>query len=400
MTSCAPLVRLANTIDVTDAPQSGRIRLGQVMLTLAAVGLMVIAFALFSRAPQVPDFERGDLAAPRVVVSEVGMQRFALAVNVVGRVSPWREVALAPDINGRVKDIHVDIGDRVDAGDVVLSIETDAYETAVREAEASQLRAQARLQESSSSLVRSESLRERGAISEREYEAALASERAAEADLATAEAGLERAQRNLRDTDLVAPFAGTIIERHVDIGALVGRDRAVLLLADLDTVAVEVGLTESEILQVRDAKAATIESSNLPGRIASGEMDGIAQMADSVTGTYLARFRVDNRADPRFLGGMVVNVNIPYAELDAVHTVPSTAVVQPDEAPHVFIVRDGRAVRVALDIVARQGDRFGITADAPWGNGESSALEVGDLVIIVGQSQVADGTVVEIANER
>ena len=370
------------------------------MLTLAAVGLMVIAFTLFNRAPRVPDFERRDLAAPRVVVSEVGRQRFELAVSVVGRISPWREVALAPEISGRVEDIHVDIGDRVDAGDVVLSVETDAYETAVREAEAAQLRAQARLEESSASLIRSESLRQRGAISEREYEAALASERAAEADLAMAEAGLERSQRNLRDTELVAPFAGTIVERHVDVGALVGRDRAVLVLADLDTVAVEVGLTESEILQVRDAKAATIESSNLPGRVAIGEMDGMAQTADSATGTYLARFRVDNREDPKFLGGMVVNVNIPYAELDAVHTVPSRAVVQPDEAPHVFVVRDGRAVRVALDIVARQGDRFGVTANTPWGNGESSALKVGDLVIIVGQSQVADGTAVEIANQR
>lgn len=387
-------------VHVTYDPQSGRIRLGQVMLTLAAVGLMVIAFALFSRTPQVPDFERGDLAAPRVVVSEVGMQRFELAVSVVGRISPWREVALAPEINGRVKGVHVGIGDHVDVGDVLLSIETDVYETAVREAEASRLGAQARLQESSSSLTRSESLRQRGAISEREYEAALASERAAEAALATAEAGLERAQRNLRETELVAPFAGTIIERHVDTGALVGRDRTVLVLADLETVAVEVGLTESEILRVRDATAATIESSNLPGRVATGELDGVAPVADSATGTYLARFRVDNREDPKFLGGMVVNVNIPYAELDAVHTVPSTAVVQPDEAPHVFVVRDGRAVRVALDIVARQGDRVGITAAAPWGNGESWALQVGDLVIIVGQSQVTDGTVVEIANQR
>ena len=382
------------------APQNGRIRLGQVMLTLAAVGLMAIAFTFFNRTPQMPDFERGDLAAPRVVVSEVGMQRFELAVSVVGRVSPWRQVALAPEINGRVEEIHVDIGDHVSAGDVVLSIETDAYETAVREAEAAQLRTQARLEESSASLIRSESLRQRGAISEREYEAALASARAAEADLATAEAGFERAQRNLRHTELVAPFAGTIVERHVDRGALVGRDRAVLVLADLETVAVEVGLTESEILRVRDAESATIESSNLPGRVAIGIMNGVAQTADAATGTYLARFRVDNREDPRFLGGMVVNVNIPYAELDAVHTVPSTAVVQPDEAPHVFVVRDGRAVRVALDIVVRRGDRFGVATDTPWGNGESPALEVGDLVIIVGQSQVADGTLVEIANQR
>ena len=380
--------------------ERGRIRLGQVMLTLAAVGLMVIAFTFFNRTPNLPDFERGDLAKPRVVVSEVGMQPFELAVSVVGRVSPWREVSLAPEINGRVEEVRVDIGDRVDAGDIVLSIETGAYETAVREAEASGLRAQARLEESDASLIRSEALRQRGAISEREYEAALASKRAAEADLGTAEAGLERAQRNLRDTELRAPFAGTIVERHVDAGALVGRDRPVLVLADLDMISVEVGLTESEILQVRDAHVATIESSNLPGRVATGELDELTQRADPATGTYLARFRVDNQEEPKFLGGMVVNVNIPYAELDAVHTVPSVAVLQPDEAPHIFDVRDGRAIRVALGIVARQGDRFGVTADVPGASRNPSVLEVGDLVIIVGQSQLTDGAAVEIANQR
>ncbi len=151
---------------------------------------------------------------------------------------------------------------------------------------------------------------------------------------------------------------------------------------------------------MRDARVATIESSNLLGYVAMGELDGLSQRADPATGTYLARFRVDNREDPRFLGGMVVNVNIPYAELDAVHTVPSVAVLQPEEVPHVFVVRDGRARRVALGIVARQGDRFGVTAAVPSANGDPPALEVGDLVIIVGQSQVIDGAAVEIANQR
>ena len=370
------------------------------MLTLAAVALMVVAFTLFTRSPRPPDFERGDLAKPRVVVSEVGMQPFELSVRVVGRVSPWREVSLAPEVSGRVEEVLVDIGDRVDADDVVLRIETDLYETAVREAEAAELRAQARLEEADATLARADSLRQRGALSEREYEASLASKRAAEADLATAAAGIEHAHRNLRDTELTAPFRGTIVERYVDKGALVGRDRDVLLLVDLDTVAVQVGLTESEILRVRDAEMATIESSNLAGRVAVGEIDGVAQRANPATGTYMARFRVDNREAPQFLGGMVVEVDIPYAELPAVHTVPSIAVLQPDEAPHVFMVRNGRAVRVAVEIVARQGDRFGVVADVPAPNGEMSGLEVGDLVIVVGQSQLIAGTEVEIANQR
>ena len=389
------------------ASERGAMRLGQVLLTMTAVLLMVVAFTFFNAEAPVPD--RPTLTLPRVIVSEVGMQPFELSVNVVGRVSPWQEVSLAPEVSGRVEEIRVDIGDRVAADDVVLTVDRDSYETALLEAEANELRAQARLEESDAALTRSQSLRERGAISEREYEAALAQKRASDADLRLAEAGLARARRDLRDTELRAPFAGTIVERHVDPGALVGRDRAVLVLADMDIVAVEVGLTETEILQVRDAEIAFVESSSLPGRVAQGTIDGLAERADPATGTYLVRIKVDNRDESRFLGGMVVDARIPYKELDAIPTVPAAAVLQPGEAPHVFIIRDGRVRRVDLEIVARDGGRIGVLprahgangpASSAAANGDSAELGLGDLVVVVGQSQLADGAEVEVAAQR
>lgn len=404
---------------------SGRIRLGQILITLAAVTLMFVAFTFFRAPDDVVEVERPGASIARVVVSEVGMQPFELSVNAVGRVSPWREVSLAAEVNGRIEEVHVDIGDRVDAGEALVSIDTGDYETALREAEAGKLRAEARLEEGEASLERMSSLRQRGAISDREYEAALATQRAAQADLLTAEAGLERARDNLDDTKVTAPFAGTIVERHVDPGALVAGDRALVVLADLDTVAVEVGLTEREIFLARRASSATVVSTNRPGLGARGVIDGITERADPATGTYLVRIRVDNREEPRFLGGMVVDVDIPYASLEAMATVPATAVLTPDRDAHVFVVRDGRAVRVDVEVMARERDRFGIVMRAtasvanglsgndladngPDDNGSLSAapagigtsLQLGDLVVVVGQTQLGDGAEVEVSSQR
>lgn len=398
--------------------QSGRMRLGQVVLTLAAAVLMFIAFAFFRAPDDAVEAERPGTRMPRVVVSEVGMQPFTLSVGVVGRVSPWREVALAAEVNGRVEEIHVGIGDHVAAGDLLVSIETDNYEAALREAEASHMRAEARLEESGATLQRMDTLRQRGAISDREHEAALATKRATEADLRSAEAGLERAHNNLDDTRLTAPFAGTIVERHADPGTLVVGDRALLTLADLHTVAIEVGLTEREIFQALGARSAFVQSTNRAGFEAQGTIVGIAERADPSTGTYLVRIRVANDGEQRFLGGMVVNVDIPYAELDAIPTVPVAAVLMLDRDPHVFVVRDGRVVRVDLEVLARQDDRLGVVVRGqtprPAGdegdkgddgeNGEddevSAALQLGDLVVVVGQTQLADGAEVEIATRR
>ncbi len=388
---------------------SGRIRLGQMLITLTAAVLMLIAVAFFRAPDGVVVAERPGATMPRVVVSEVGMQPFTLSVGVVGRVSPWREVALAAEVNGRIDAVHVGIGDHVAAGDLLVSIETDNYETALREAEASHLRAEARLEEGEATLARMEALRGRGAISEREYEAALATKRAAEADVRAAEAGLERAHDNLDDTNVTAPFAGTIVERHIDPGALVTGDRALLTLADLDTIAIEVGLTEREIFQARGAHTAFVRSTSRAELQAQGIIAGITERADPATGTYLVRIRVANDGEQRFLGGMVVNVDIPYEDVDAIPTVPAAAVLMPDRDPHVCVVRDGRVVRVDLEVVARQDDRLGVVVrgDTPQSNGDhgaddevSAALQLGDLVVVVGQTQLADGTAVEIATQR
>ncbi len=388
---------------MTFPSNSGRIRLSQVLITLAALGLMVVAFVFFRPPQDAIVAERAETMVPRVVVSEVGLQPFDLSVEVVGRVAPWREVSLASEVSGRVEKVHVDIGARVAAGDLLASIEADDYEIDFREAEATQLRAQARFEESAAALNRTETLRDRGAISEREYEAALSTKRAAEADLKNAEAGLERAQDNLDDTQIVAPFTGSIVERHVDPGALVAGDQALLVLADLDRIAVEVGLTENEIFFVRKATNAFVQSTNQSRFVANGHIDGITERADPSTGTYLVRIRVDNREEPRFLGGMVVNVEIPHTHLEAIPTVPAAAVLMPDQDPHVFIVRDQRALRVDLDIVAFQNGRAGVVSRGSTGGGSSgkdTGLQLGDSVVIVGQMQLVSGDEVLITSQQ
>lgn len=387
--------------------EQGRIRLGQVVLTLTAVVLMLFALT-FLRAPdEAVETARPGTATPRVAVSEVGTQPFTLSVEVVGRVKPWREVSIAAEVGGRVETVAVDIGDRVAAGELLVGIETADYEVALREAEAARMRAEARLEESEAALQRMDALRRRGAISEREYEAALATQRAAGADLSTAEAGLTRARDNLADTAVRAPFDGTIVERHVDPGALVSGDRSLVELADLDTVAVEVGLTEREILQARRATTASVRSGNQPDLLGEGVIDGIGERADPATGTYMVRIRVDNDGEERLLGGMVVDVSIPYARLDAVATVPAAALLAPDTDPHVFVVRDNHARRVDLAVVARQDDRIGVVArelaesarrgQLRTGDG---ILQTGDLVIVVGQSQLTDGSAVDVTAQR
>jgi RND family efflux transporter MFP subunit len=387
-----------------------RLRAGRIILTIVAIVLAAIASTVFRRSNE-PVAEREINTDARVVVATVQAEDLELVVGVVGRVLPWREVSLAPEVSGRVQEVAVDIGDRVGDGEIVLQIETDPYEEALAEREAGLLRALARKEETEATLERVEALRGRGAISEREYEAALAQKRAGEADVRAAEAALTRARRQLSDCALEAPFSGTIVERHVDAGALVGPERPVLTVADLETVAVEVGLTEQELLRVRNARVAHIESSNLPGKRVEGSVDGVADRSDPGTGTYKMRIRLDNRGEPGFLGGMVVQVKIPWNRLESVTTVPEAAVVDLDSSPRIFVVDNGRAVEVPVEIVAQVGERVAIepSGGSPDGDGvsggagrarDSGADLVGSQVVIIGQSSLRHGDPVQVSEIR
>lgn len=396
----------------TENGETGRIRLGHVLISAMAVVLAAVAWAFFDQVVEQPGEERTGRSIARVVVAAVGTADFDLEVAAVGRIRPWRQVEVAPEVGGEVVELPVEIGDRVARGDLLLRIDAGPYEDAVAQREAERLRAVARLEESAARLDRMTELRERGAISEQEYEAALAQQRAAEADLAGAEAALARARRDLEDTAVRAPFGGTIVARQVDRGALVAANREVVTLAHLDTVAVEVGLTEEEVLRIGEALEATITSASLPDRVADGVVDGIAGSSDPQTGTYLTRVRVDNGAEPRFLGGMVVQVRIPWQRIESAPTVPVAAVLEPETSPHVFIVRDGVARRQDVRVLAREDGTFGVAPAGPPGPGRTSErngspgeadtvpLRAGDRVVVVGQSLLSHGDPVEVVDER
>ena len=217
----------------------------------------------------------------------------------------------------------------------------------------------------------------------------------------SADAGLARAQRNLEDSNLRAPFAGTIVQRDVDPGALIGADRGVLMLSDLETVAIEVGLTERELLRARGSQSATVTTASLPGFAAKGTIEGIAERADPDTGTYSVRIRVDNRSAPALLGGMVVDVEIAVGSVETALAVPEEAVLAAGSDPHLYVVESGRAQRVPVRVVARAEGVLGIEALS----GLTASLAAGETgestdVVIVGQSILRDGDAVEVVGGR
>jgi multidrug efflux pump subunit AcrA (membrane-fusion protein) len=140
--------------------------------------------------------------------------------------------------------------------------------------------------------------------------------------------------------------------------------------------------------------------------------NGVADRSDPGTGTYKMRIRVDNRQDPAFLGGMVVQVTIPWDRLESVTTVPEGSILDLEGSPRIFLVRDGRAKEIPVEILAQVGERvaIGLRGSSLAGSGlDGSAAStgtggagnlVGEQVITIGQTSLRDGDAVRVAESR
>lgn len=274
-------------------------------------------------------------------------------VTVSGYIIPRQKIEVAPKIIGRVKELLVKRGGKVNQGDVLLRLEDEDLQAQVRSAEAmvgtfqarlSELRAgsrpeeiaaskavtvaaEATLQSAELDFKRIESLAEKGVVSKQELDRARASRdvararldqeiktadlvkigpraeeiSAAEAGLRQAEAQLEYAKTQLDYTVIRAPISGTILEKLAELGELVtntnfggtrGAKTSIVSMADLGDLQVEVDVNENDLAKVHLGQPAEIRLDSAPDRLYKGQVDEISPQADRQKGTVQVKVRM------------------------------------------------------------------------------------------------------------
>jgi len=180
-------------------------------------------------------------------------------VRLIGDVAPLREAVVAGEVEGRVAELLVDEGDRVRAGDVLVRLDTTTAELDLTASRASEAEAQARLVRFESEVRRITDLRQRGAVSEREYEQAVADRDAQAQTVARIDSEAARLEELIERADVRAPFAGQVAAVHTELGEWIGRGSDVVTLVDLSEVEVTVSAPERYVGQVEQARVDGLE---------------------------------------------------------------------------------------------------------------------------------------------
>jgi cobalt-zinc-cadmium efflux system membrane fusion protein len=308
-------------------------------------------------------------------------------IDVLGHVEfdSARVADVGGRLEGRVVAVHVELGDRVEPGDPIVSIEGPDLGEAVAEL----LEARAELAAASSHAQRQTALRREQLTTATEHEAATAEHAALEARVRGAEQRLgalgiapgsidaaTRGRALPRTVTLRAPIAGEVVERHVHLGAVVDPTEPLVRIADLSAVWILLSLFERDLGRVRVEDRVEVLSEVSPGLVFHGVVEHVGAVVDAETRTADVRVAVEN-VERRLRPGQFVHAVLHVggeARHDAI-LVPETAVSQIQGAPSVFVrIAPDRYDARPLELGPAHGARIEVRR----------GLAVGDEVVVEG----------------
>ena len=366
-------------IDRTPPPASGNGR----WPLLALVGAVVLALAVFGWTR----------LAPRTLVVKVGIveatgggSATGAGISANGYVVARTKASVSSKILGRLAWIGVTEGSRLKTGEIIARLESADYQAAALAAKANVASVEAQLAQAKRDLQRSTALRRDQLVSDADLEGAQTKLDVLTAQLGAARAQAELAKVNFENTNVRAPFGGTVLRKDAEVGEIVAPSSAgggltrtaIVTMADLQTLEVEVDVNEAYIAQVRNGQGARITLDAYPDTSFSGRVRQVVPTADRQKATVLVKVSILDR-DPRILPEMGAKVVFtageggPAVAAPRRVLVPAAAVVQTADGASVWVVENGAVRRVSVDPGATRGERLEIRQGLS--GGESLVLE-------------------------
>ena len=321
--------------------------------------------------------------APGVEVTQVKAIRLQDDAQAVGTLRSRQSVTLKPETSGRVARIVFADGARVKAGQLLVQLDDT-----LQRAELSQ--AQAQLSIARANLKRNQELVAQNFVAQRVLEESQANLQVAEAQVALADARLQRMR-------ITAPFAGTVGLRSINLGAYVKDGDSLVNLEDTSMLTVDFRLPERYQSQLAPGQVVQVQLDALPNRPFEAKVLAVDPLLDANGRSISVRAVMPPAADNVLRPGMFARVLIVFSVNERALVLPEEALVPQAGKQYAYVLDDqgegdakkrlSRRVEVALG--ARRGSDVEVV----------SGLRQGDTVVIAGQQRLQrDGTAVRVVN--
>jgi RND family efflux transporter MFP subunit len=342
------------------------------------------------------------IANARVLEASAGEQSIQYAKTTFGKVGGaaqtlalpgtlqgYQQAPIAARSSGYVKRWTHDIGSHVEKGDLLAEIESPEVDQQLSQAVAARQQMVASLGLARSTVERWEALRKRDVVAQQELDEKRSAASQAEANLAAADANMQRLRQLQGFTRVTAPFSGVITRRSVDVGDLIDSPgRTLFVLTQMDPLRVYVNVPQAYAQLVMPGQKVVITQSELRGQSFPGEVARTASAIDTASRTMQVEINLRN-PDGALLPGAYVQVSLPLAASSTL-VIPTNvllfrpegtrvAVVDASSRVHLRAVTLGRNLGESVEVLDGVGakDRLVVNPSDSLAEGDAVKINAG-----------------------
>lgn len=367
--------------------------MGMILGVVLLIVVLLVAGILprLSRAKQLAAATQISTAQPIVTVAHAHRSDSTQSLTVPGTMYGLHETALYARTSGYVKRWLVDMGSRVKAGQPMAEIETPELDQELAQSKSTLAQVQATAELTRTTLDRWRSLVQQNVATRQELDEKQGAYDAARASASAAASNVKRLTALKQFGGILAPFAGVVTARNVDVGALVAPGgnanvRPLFTLAQTDSLRIIANVPQNAAPSVRVGQAAEIIVQELGATAFSGRVTRTSNALDPATRTLLTEIQLANNTG-RLLPGMYAQVKLVLARTVRPMLIPANTLMLRAEGPQIAVVIDGRVhiVRITL------GRDYGSEVEV------ASGLPVDAVLIVNPADDITEGTAVMIA---
>jgi multidrug efflux pump subunit AcrA (membrane-fusion protein) len=342
--------------------------------------------------------------AKPIAVEVVRLEKVKRAVELVGTLAAVDQVTISSEADGKVSKILADLGDRVTAGQTLIQVDREKQQYNFDQQRAALARtlaqygapdpqhlpeiektpdvqkANADLLQAQQAYDRTNTLFKRTLVPQQmlddaattlqskkaSYDLALQNAKNLRASIQASEASMKLADRQLRDTEIRAPFDGYVEKRLVNLGELVKQQMPVMAVVRVDPLKVIAEIPEKLAPWIHDGQAVQLHVDAYPDRTFTGKVSRISPAVNSVTRAFPFEAVVPN-TDAALKPGTFARVHIESGRVDDVLTLPYSALQYRYGVNRVFVIADDKLVARELKVGERVGDRIEIISGVQAG---------------------------------
>ena len=335
-----------------------------------------IALAAGCSNGKAKDKDKESTDAEISVPVEVQPLRRAAMVAVYSGTAPveaHEEAEVVAKVGGEVRQLFVEEGDTVKAGQIMARLDGDRLRLEVAQIEAN-------LRKLERDYTRQLELSQKGLVAKGTAENA-------KFDLDALRASYDSARLELSYTDIRAPIDGVVSARHIKLGNTITQNTPAFRVTNLDPLVAYVHIPEKEFRKLAPQQTADVVVDALGGERFTGTISRISPTVDPKTGTFRARVEVQDPSR-RLKPGMFARVNIVYERREDALQLPRTAIVDADGTQSVFVVAGGKAEQKPVQTGLANNGWVEVVG----------GLKGDEQVVVVGQAGLKTGTAVKVVD--